>query len=68
MRQPANYSPLKNPDGTYGNGKNATIYNPLQIVEKGGYYHTNQDVLQGTFRLDQDLKFITNLHSKLCWE
>lgn len=59
MRQPANYSPLKNPDGTYGNGKNATIYNPLQIVEKGGYYHTNQDVLQGTFRLDQDLKFIT---------
>lgn len=59
MRQPANYSPLINPDGTYGNGKNATIYNPLQIVQNGGYYHINQDVLQGTFTLNQKLNFIT---------
>lgn len=63
MRQPANYMTLKNPDGTYGAGSmdpvGSGMRNPLQIIERGGYYHVNNDVLEGNFKLNQKLDFVT---------
>lgn len=63
LRQPANYMTMINPDGTYGSGfvhpSGTGMRNPKQIVERGGYYHVNQDVLGGMIRLNQKLDFIT---------
>ena len=63
MRQPANFMTLKNPDGTYGAGSmdpvGTGMRNPLQIIERGGYYHVNNDVLEGNLKLNQKLDFVT---------
>lgn len=63
LRQPANYMTLTNPDGSYGSGfvqpSGTGMRNPLQIIERGGYYHVNQNVYGANLRLNQKLDFIT---------
>lgn len=64
MRQPANYMALRNPDGSYGAGmvpisSQGAMRNPLQVIERGGYYHVDQNVVSGMIRLRQKLDMVT---------
>jgi TonB-linked SusC/RagA family outer membrane protein len=55
---PPYYYPYRNPNGSYGSNSDGQAANLMALLNEWGYNRLNDNILEGTFRIKQELDFV----------
>jgi TonB-linked SusC/RagA family outer membrane protein len=55
---PPYYYPYRNPNGSFGSNSDGQATNLMALLNEWGYNRSNDNILEGTFKIRQDLDFM----------